>query len=928
MEQQNAVTLIVSVLTILAMCFLAGGFVGTAQAQAGSGPVDVNASDLPGDGTQSDPYEISNVSELQAMEDDVDAYYILENDIDASATTDWNGGSGFTPISRFNGTLNGTGNVIDGLHSENRGGVFSTVEENGAVIRVHLRDVNVTDDYNVGGLVGGTNYGTIRNTSVSGTVTGDGTVVGGLAASNAGLIVGSNVSGSVTGTFQVGGVAGDIDKGGVIKDSYATGDITAKNNNVGGIAGNNGGVIENSFSTSTVSGNLTDGFNAGGLVGINGKTNTDGTVRVSYATGSVEGDTYVGGLVGRNFNGTVEESYAAGSVEGNSGVGGLVGRSDGTIVGSYWDTEATGQPTSAGASTGLATAQMEADAAQTSMERFDFEAIWTTTGSYPTLRGLPNPSTQDEQSVASIIAPPDDSYSPSAPFTVGTFHNATGTIDSGDVAIRLVNATADNGTVVALKHAAPITGGVNTTIPAGSLTGDVTVAVQLYNLSSQQVVTSDRVNLTAETSTERRVEYGLAVAIGDSSLSPRANGMALDVAISGGAVEIGGTETAVVEIQRPSTGASLSVTPNTTTRYNVTGFDTQNLYDADGSIKSSTDAQLSILTESGEFTEINVTISGDRNIFTQSTFARYVVAVETAQGTVIGETEPGLRGIGYPGQLTQNATAGTIEVTFPRLSSVNNSWYVEYQVTDSDGNTVISKPVANRNRADNFTVTVDSGRLAEGTYDQDLIIKQTEADPTSQRILRIFGNFDDGLQISDGRTNDVEQPGTSVTFTNQTIENGSNTVTVASTNLTEGGFVVIHDANLTEGTGAVPSAIGASAFLPAGTNENITITLERPVTGNETLIAMAHQDTNNNEAYDFVTSSGQTDAAYRINGSAVTDSASITTQSGGTTPVDEYGNQMGQVDTTGLLDAIADWRGDDLTVEQLLEVIAQWRTDN
>jgi len=53
------------------------------QQQQSQAEVDVAASDLPGNGTSGDPYEISNVSELQAMEDDLDANYVLVSDIDA-----------------------------------------------------------------------------------------------------------------------------------------------------------------------------------------------------------------------------------------------------------------------------------------------------------------------------------------------------------------------------------------------------------------------------------------------------------------------------------------------------------------------------------------------------------------------------------------------------------------------------------------------------------------------------------------------------------------------------------------------------------------------------------------------------------------------------------------------------------------------------
>jgi len=53
---------------------------------------------MTGSGTVGDPYIISDVDDLQAMEDDLDAHYELANNIDASATSSWNSGLGFDPI--------------------------------------------------------------------------------------------------------------------------------------------------------------------------------------------------------------------------------------------------------------------------------------------------------------------------------------------------------------------------------------------------------------------------------------------------------------------------------------------------------------------------------------------------------------------------------------------------------------------------------------------------------------------------------------------------------------------------------------------------------------------------------------------------------------------------------------------------------------
>ena len=63
--------------------------------------------------------------------------------------------------------------------------------------------------------------------------------------------------------------------------------------------------------------------------------------------------------MGRNDNaGTASNSYSTGSVTGNTHVGGLLGRNAGTVSNSFWDTQTSGQDNSAGGS-GKTTAQMQ-----------------------------------------------------------------------------------------------------------------------------------------------------------------------------------------------------------------------------------------------------------------------------------------------------------------------------------------------------------------------------------------------------------------------------------------------------------------------------------------------------------------------------------------------------------------------------------------
>ena len=49
---------------------------------------------MTGSGTVGDPYVIYNVTDLQDMSNDVTAYYSLNNSIDATNTSSWNGGAG------------------------------------------------------------------------------------------------------------------------------------------------------------------------------------------------------------------------------------------------------------------------------------------------------------------------------------------------------------------------------------------------------------------------------------------------------------------------------------------------------------------------------------------------------------------------------------------------------------------------------------------------------------------------------------------------------------------------------------------------------------------------------------------------------------------------------------------------------------------
>jgi hypothetical protein len=122
----------------------------------------------------------------------------------------------------------------------------------------------------------------------------------------------------------------------------------------------------------------------------------------------------------------------------------------------------------------------------------------------------------------------------------------------------------------------------------------------------------------------------------------------------------------------------------------------------------------------------------------------------------------------------------------------------------------------------------------------------------------------------------------SITFENQTTE--GETVVVEEVTLEDDGFVAIHDASLLDGE-VVSSVVGVSAYLEAGTHEDVEITLFEGVDGTTfdqerleeegTLIGMPHRDTDGDEEYDFVQNDGGNDDPYTENGEAIVDTATV-----------------------------------------------------
>ncbi|AFV22853.1 GLUG domain protein [Methanolobus psychrophilus R15] len=332
-----------------------------------------------GDGSSDNPYQISNISQLQAVAHDLSANYTLINDIDASETENWNSESGifkgFKPIGnnsvKFTGTFDGQNYTITGLFidrtTEDYVGLFGRTDAGATIKDVGLVDINITGENNVGGLVG-ENTGTIENSYSTGNVTGD-ISVGGLVGHNLGTIENSYSTGNVTGdNIDASETENWNSESGIFKGFKPignnsvkfTGTFDGQNYTITGLfidrtTEDYVGLFGRTDAGATIKDvglvdiNITGGDNVGGLVG----ENYGGTITDSHSTGDVTGENYVGGLVGYN-DGAITDSYSTGDVTGTGDdVGGLVGLNTGTIENSYSTSNVTGTGDNVGGLVGI-----------------------------------------------------------------------------------------------------------------------------------------------------------------------------------------------------------------------------------------------------------------------------------------------------------------------------------------------------------------------------------------------------------------------------------------------------------------------------------------------------------------------------------------------------------------------------------------------
>lgn len=329
--------------------------------------------------------------------------------------------------------------------------------------------------------------------------------------------------------------------------------------------------------------------------------------------------------------------------------------------------------------------------------------------------------------------------------------------------------------------------------------------------------------------------------------------------------------------------------------------------------------------ETGEYTVEVSKVDSDTKTFTNDTVSvtvtERITDVSLDPSTVDANTT-----VEHDLQFTALGVSGdgntdTLVATLPASASFVDIDNATINVTDANGSevSITGSPTlsgANNGTNNQLKFDISPEQDIDATVDATFEVAFPDVDNSTTADITLAvedsteGTFTATTPVTIQPADAEPAPTATVTFSDQTVENGTANVTVDSANLSDGGFVAIHSTpvvNETQNITAVDSVVGVSEYLGNGTSENITVTLDEPLTENQTLVAMPHLDTNDNEVYDFVTSEGEADSAYTADGAPVTDSASITVEADaveGPGDITDNGEPATDLDGDGLYEDI------------------------
>lgn len=279
-----------------------------------------------GAGTESDPYRIRTLADLQTLSsfsnnDKYDfngSHFLQENDIDMKDSI-------FMPIAfndvYFNAEYNGANhkltNINIDLDNDDYAGLFSTVGQQGFIHNLTIASGTINGYRNVGGFIGKLAGRADSLVFAAKVVTPKFQYTAGIAdqVAETGIITNSVNRGTLSPAGGQGGGIATLNNGRI---SHCVNEASQNNTGIGGIANSNYGIIEYCDNHGTITG-------SSGVAGI--ARSNSGIVSNCTNDGAITAEQYsvAGGIVGSQNNGSILNCINTADINGVEDVGGIAG---------------------------------------------------------------------------------------------------------------------------------------------------------------------------------------------------------------------------------------------------------------------------------------------------------------------------------------------------------------------------------------------------------------------------------------------------------------------------------------------------------------------------------------------------------------------------------------------------------------------------
>ncbi len=302
--------------------------------------------DLPGDGTVSSPYLISDRQQLNNIGSDFmyfrDKHFRLTEDIDMTGCglinendpeiTEPFNQIGESSNNKFRGSFDGAGHKLSNLKlhfnaSRNSYlGLFGFIGPEGKVSNLNIEGLDIDGGYYLGGIAV-SNEGLIERCHVDGQIKSYrqyGNSAGGIAAGNSGKIIACTAAVNIDSAYgPVGGISAV--NNGDIRSCSSYGTIYSYTGGVSGIASNSRGLILSCFAGGRLSGSRA----IGGISSVN----ANAAIVNCGSSCHIRADNTAGGIAGQNNHGIIIRSETSGDIAVTYGqAGGIAGVNENNSV--------------------------------------------------------------------------------------------------------------------------------------------------------------------------------------------------------------------------------------------------------------------------------------------------------------------------------------------------------------------------------------------------------------------------------------------------------------------------------------------------------------------------------------------------------------------------------------------------------------------